>query len=98
MNAMGLYHVGNWFYRKKIPLIPKIMWGIIFLVFNSHVPSSATIGKGTKFAYGGIGCVIHSRTCIGRNCLIGSNVTIGGKSKEYEVPVIGDNVYIATGD
>ncbi len=29
--------------------------------------------------------------------MIGSNVTIGGRSKSANVPIIGDNVYIATG-
>ena len=54
-------------------------------------------GGGTKFGYGGIGVVIHSRAVIGRNCIIGTNTTIGGKSGWYEVPVIGDNVEINSG-
>ncbi len=29
--------------------------------------------------------------------MIGTNVTIGGKSRWYEVPIIGDNVDISTG-
>lgn len=53
--------------------------------------------KGTKFAYGGIGVVIHARAVVGRNCMIGQGVTIGGKSGWYEVPVIGDNVEIHAG-
>lgn len=53
--------------------------------------------KGTKFAYGGIGVVIHARAIVGRNCMIGQGVTIGGKSGWYEVPVIGDNVEISAG-
>lgn len=81
MNAISIYRVGNWCYKKKIPLIPKITWGLNFLIFNSHIPSTATIGKKTKFAYGAIGCVIHARSVIGNNCTIGTNVTIGGKSK-----------------
>lgn len=34
---------------------------------------------------------------IGRNCMIGQGVTIGGKSRWYEVPVLGDNVYVSAG-
>lgn len=41
--------------------------------------------------------MIHSRAVIGKKCSIGTNVTIGGKSRWYEVPVIGDNVYISSG-
>ena len=52
---------------------------------------------GTKFGYGGIGVVVHARAVVGRNCIIGANVTIGGKSGWYEVPEIGDNVDINAG-
>jgi serine acetyltransferase len=55
------------------------------------------MGGGTRLGYGGIAVIIHARARIGRNCLIGSCVTIGGKSGWYEVPQIGDNVEIATG-
>lgn len=97
MNAIIFYRLGHWFYVKRIPLLPKLIWGMVFLIFNSHIPCSAKIGKGSRFAYGGIGCIIHSRACIGERCLIGSNVTIGGKSKKYNVPVIDNDVYLATG-
>ncbi|MBT2689223.1 serine acetyltransferase [Bacillus sp. ISL-47] len=94
---MDIYRLGNWCYKRKIPFVPKISWILNFLVFNSHIPYSATIGKNTKFAYGGIACVIHNRAIIGANCIIGSNVTIGGKSRKIGVPIIGDNVYLSTG-
>jgi len=41
--------------------------------------------------------IVHKRAQIGKNCIIGSCVTIGGKSKHYNVPIIGDNVYISSG-
>ena len=41
--------------------------------------------------------MIHARSVIGKNCVIGANVTIGGKSGWWEVPVIGDNVEISAG-
>ena len=66
-------------------------------MFNYSVPGSCVIGKGTKFGYGGIAVVMHARTVIGKNCMIGQCVTIGGKSGWYEVPVIGDNVHIHAG-
>lgn len=69
----------------------------MYLLFNSSVPASVKIGRDTKFAYGGIGVVIHARAVIGNNCLIGQNVTIGGKSGWHEVPIIGDNVEISAG-
>ena len=71
--------------------------GAIFMFYNSVIPYQATIGKRTRFAYGGIGVVIHKRAVIGQNTVIGTNVTVGGRSNHYEVPAIGNNVYISTG-
>ena len=80
-----------------MPVLPKLMWKLQYLLFNSSVPGSCKIGEGTKFGYGGIGLVIHARAEIGKNCVIGANVTIGGKSGWWEVPIIGDNVEISAG-
>ena len=91
------YKLANWLYCHKIPFLPTLLWRIMYVMFNSSVPASCCIGKGSSFAYGGIGVVIHSRAIIGKNCMIGQGVTIGGKSGWYEVPVIGDNVHISAG-
>lgn len=92
-----LYQIYRWLYLKKIPILPTILSKVAFLIFNSHVPPSTQIGKGTKFGYGGIGVVIHGRTEIGDRCVIGQGITIGGRSKKKEVPRIGNNVYIGAG-
>lgn len=97
MGVQNLYQVARWFYIKKFPMIPRMIYYIQYFLFNCHVPYKASIGEGTKFAYGGIGVVIHDRAIIGKNTIIGTNVTIGGRSGLYGVPEIGDNVYIATG-
>jgi serine O-acetyltransferase len=55
------------------------------------------IGKGTSFAYGGIAVVIHKRAVIGDNVMIGQCVTIGGRSKKINVPIIRSNIYIGAG-
>lgn len=91
------YRFGNWLYKHHIPLLPKIIWKLQYFFFNCSVPASCEIGKGTKFGYGGIAVVLHARTVIGKNCMIGQGVTIGGKSGWYEVPAIGDNVIINAG-
>ena len=91
------YRVANWLYHHHIPLLPKLIWKLQYMLFNCSVPASCEIGGGTKFGYGGIAVVMHARTVIGKNCMIGQGVTIGGKSGWYDVPVIGDNVIINAG-
>lgn len=97
MNAINIYRIEHWLWKKRIPILPKIIHHFMFLMFNSHIPASCVIGKGTRFAYGGIGVVIHANCVIGDNCTIGTNVTIGGRSGRVNPPIIGNNVYISTG-
>jgi serine O-acetyltransferase len=96
MNAIGLYRVGNWLHRHHVPLLPRLTYYLTFLIFNSAIPPSCRIGSRSRFAYGGIGVVLHSRCRIGKGVLIGQNVTIGG-SFGSDVPTIGDNVFIGPG-
>jgi len=78
-------------------MLPKIGKLMCFLLYNSSIPYECKIGKGSRFGYSGIGVVLHKRTVIGLNCSIGTNVTVGGRSKHFDVPIIGDYVYIGTG-
>lgn len=91
------YRLAHWLYDKHIPVLPKLIYYIQYMLFNSSVPASCKIGGGSKFGYGGIAVVIHARAVIGRDCLIGQCCTIGGRSKHYEVPKLGDNVYMGAG-
>lgn len=91
------YRIANWVYRHRVPVLPKLIYYIQYFLFNSSVLASCTLQNGVKFAYGGIATVIHARAVVGKNSTIGQCVTIGGRSKHYEVPRIGDNVYIGAG-
>ena len=77
---------------------------LIFLLHNSVV-SLETDFSGARFAYGGIGIVIHKHAEIGHDVMIGQGVTLGGggkprlarSGKRSYVPKINDHVYIAAG-
>lgn len=102
MNAYSLYSVARWFYVKKIPVIPTVIRNIIFLLYNSYIPPSAVIGKGTVFAYGAIGVVLHSNCTIGQRCVIGQGVTIGASEGYLSTtthcsPKLGNNCYLGAG-
>lgn len=58
------YRFNNWLYRHHVPLLPEFIWKLQYLLFNSTLPASSTLGKGTVLAYGGIGIAIHARAVI----------------------------------
>lgn len=102
MNAIHFYRVAHWFHQRRIPLIPTFLRNLMFLIFNSYIPPSATIGRGTVFAYGAIGVVLHADAKIGLGCVIGQGVTIGAaegyvSSEKHRCPTIGDHCYIGAG-
>lgn len=97
-NAYYLYSVSRWLYLHHVPLFPKLIMLLIFLIYNCKIPYQANIGKGTKFGIGGMGVGIHPKAVIGENCFIAMHVTIGGGNMLYPgVPTIGNHVVIAKG-
>lgn len=97
MNLIKLHKIGAAAYKRKLPFLPRLIRYLIFLMYNSDVPCSVKIGEGTVFGHTGIGVVIHPRAVIGKNCIIGQGITIGGRSRAYDVPVLGSQVYIGAG-
>lgn len=92
-----LYRLQVFFLRIRLKPLAALILYASRIFFSGWIPGSATIGKGTKFGYGGLGVVIHNRAVIGDNCVIDQHVTIGGTSGHYEVPTIGSNVYMGAG-
>lgn len=97
LNAITIYRVANWLWKRRVPVLPQLLKLVIFLAYNSSIPYQVQIGRGSMLAYGGIGVVIHRRAQIGGDVVIGTGVTIGGRSSSEGVPRIGSHVYLATG-
>lgn len=97
MDAMSIYKIANSFERMHLRFFAKMFVYLNYFLHNSYIPSSCRIGETSKFAYGGIGLVIHDDVTIGEGCIIGQGITIGGRNEVKEVPVIEDNVYIGAG-
>jgi serine acetyltransferase/CelD/BcsL family acetyltransferase involved in cellulose biosynthesis len=97
MNALAIYRVGHWCYLRNIPLVPQLAYYLIYLLCKAVIPMSAEIGKGVELAYGGLGIVLHERTKIGKYVTVGHDVTIGGRSRRWGVPVIEDRCVIGAG-
>ena len=65
MDAMVIYKMGNFFERKHLSFFSKMFFYLNYFLHNSYIPSACQIGKTSKFAYGGIGLVIHDNARIG---------------------------------
>lgn len=97
ISAMDLYRVSHELYKTDLVTEAGFIQGFIQSKYNSRIPYEAKIGPGTRLGIGGIGAVIHPKSVIGRDCVIGQQVTIGGRVNGTGFPVIGDNVFIAPG-
>lgn len=94
---IALYRVGHFFHKNRLRPIGKLISYLNRFLFSVWIPSSAEIGPNFTLGYWGLGVVIHSRTKIGKNCLVAQNVTIGRNFGDQEVPIIGDDCYIGAG-
>jgi serine O-acetyltransferase len=95
--VLKLHAISFWLWQRKIPWIPRIIQGIVRILFAVALPPSVRIGRGVTLGYSGLGTVIHARAVIGNRVTIGPNVTIGGRSGHLEAPVIDDDVEIGSG-
>jgi serine O-acetyltransferase len=97
-NALTLHSLGRAAMRHRIPLLPRLIEALCFLIFNSSIPLAAEIGAGSCCGHRGIGVVISRQARIGERCLIRPGVVIGGRSGgTVGAPQIGDDVEIGAG-
>jgi serine O-acetyltransferase len=82
---------------RFVPIIPILITYLIRFVFGCYLPYKIKIGKNFVLGYGGLGVVIHERTILGEDCHIDQNVTIGGTSKKYGLPKLGNHIYVGAG-
>jgi serine O-acetyltransferase len=97
MNAIRFHRLQRRLLERGVPVLPRIIHRLIFLLFNSVIPPEADIGEGTWFGYGGMGVVIHKNARLGERVFVSPQVTVGGRSGHRDVPVIEDDVYIGSG-
>lgn len=83
--------------RLRIPLLPRLIYGVNRIVFGVVLPPTVKLGKDVVLGYSGLGTVIHARAVIGNRVTIGAGITIGGKTPHHDVPVIEDDVDIGAG-
>jgi serine O-acetyltransferase len=84
-------------WKMGIPILPRLLYGVNRILFATAIPPSVVIGKNVLLGYSGLGIVIHARAVIGNDVKLGQNVTIGGRSGLFEVPIIEDGAEIWAG-
>lgn len=84
-------------WKMGIPVLPRFLYGVNRILFATAIPPSVAIGKNVLLGYSGLGIVIHARAVIGNDVKLGQNVTIGGRSGLFEVPIIEDGAEIWAG-
>ena len=92
-----IWRLSNRLHRWHVPVLPKLCYAFNRIVFSAVVPPGVQMGEGVLLGYKGLGIIIHRRTVIGNNVLVGAHVTIGGRGEHHDVPVIEDDVMIGTG-
>lgn len=96
-NVIFFYRISRWFYLHRIPLIPRLIQGFIFIMYNCHISPNVKILGGSTFLHKGMATLILEHTEIGENVKIGMNVQIIGKVPYTGVPKIGNNIWIGPG-
>jgi serine O-acetyltransferase len=98
---MNFHHLSHRLYARKVPVLPQILKGVIYVLFHCVIPPQVEIGAGTKLWHHGLGIVFHPGTKIGKGCNIYNFVVIGGGHDGPGGPpvqiTIGDNVNIGAG-
>jgi serine O-acetyltransferase len=93
IDAIALHHLAHRLYGAGIPILPRLIDYLIFVLFNSVIPHTARIGQGTRCGYRGMSVLIHRDSTIGREVMLGPHIVIGGRSGQ-PAPIIEDGVYI----
>ena len=92
-----LYRIARWLYLRRVPFLPWCIKVFTRIVFGVVLPPSASLGHGVLLDYQGLGIVIHRNAIIGDRAVIGTGVTIGGRSGREGAPVLGEGAMIGTG-
>ena len=97
MNALMFYRVSHWCYKHHLTAISVVIFLFQFFVFHNYIHYKAEIGEGTFIPIKCTGVYIHPKAKIGKNCIIAHQVSIGGRSQQKGLPVLGDEVYVGVG-
>lgn len=94
IHAGTLHHAAHVLWRRGVPVLPRLIDGLILLVCHATVPHRAVVGPGTHFVHRGLGVVVHPSARIGACVWVGPHVVIGAAGQDQHAPIVGDRVNI----
>ena len=99
MNPIALWRLSCALHRRRIPIVPRLLKTVIFLVYHAILPCEAEIGHSLSLEHYGLGIVVHPNVTIGNNVRIYHAVTLAAETwvgSPHRI-FIGDNVTIGAG-
>lgn len=99
MNSVTLWRWSRAAYRRRIPLVPRLLKTVIFLVFHAILPCEAVVGRDLMLDHYSLGVVIHPNVTLGDRVRIYHGVTLAAETwvgSEHRI-VVGDDVMIGAG-
>jgi len=99
MNPSFLWWLSCQAYKNNVPIIPKLLKTINFLLFHAVLPYQAEVERDIELQHYGLGIVIHPNVKIGCRVKIYHNVTLATETwigSPYKI-YIGDDVLIGAG-
>lgn len=94
---LRLHRIAHWLWRHHVPVLPWLIKVFNRVVFAVVLPPSVPVGRGVIFSYHVLGTVVHKRAVNGDAAVIGTGVTIGGRSGHQQVPTIGPRAMLGSG-
>lgn len=98
LQAIWLHRVAHFFYRLKLPLLPRLISHLNRFLTGIEIHPAAQIGR-RVFIDHGMGVVIGETAIVGDSVVIYQDVTLGGTGKETgkRHPTLGCNVVVGAG-
>jgi serine O-acetyltransferase len=94
MDAIAVHRLAHRLHTAHVPILPRLLDHLIFVLFNSVIHHSTTIGEGTRCVHKGMSVLIHRAAVVGRDVEIGAHVVIGGRAEVLRWPVIEDGAQL----
>ena len=98
LQAIIFHRVAHFLFKKKVPLLPRLISQLARHITGIEIHPGARIGKGF-FIDHGMGVVIGETSILGDNVTLFQGVTLGGTGKERgkRHPTLGNNVVVGAG-